>query len=269
MLKIAKNAFLGQYQVNWKWPSVASPDEWDPFKVIGPRGAGLSALFGHSHGTPRGVLVFVHPLEKSAKGFWLTQGHAAYYRRLGFHVVLFDLNGFGESTSCSFNFSGDVIAVGQHVKKLYPKLNIGLLGASFGAGWSIYVMARKNHPFVAAILEGAFAHVPERFQNTASFRALRGVTFPIWPLVERNHFPVGYAKRIKHHPKVLLLHAEEDRLIPAHHSQRLADAMLKSADVEIHLFKNTSHNMIFVDQPEEYTKRVLPFLNAAFDQRQN
>ena len=267
MLKIVKNAFLGQYQVSWKWPSVASPDEWDPFEVKGPRGARLSALFGHSHSAPRGVLVFVHPLNKSAKGFWLTHGHAAFYRRTGFHVVLFDLNGFGESNSCSFNFAGDVIAVGQHMKKLYPRLAIGLLGASFGAGWSIYVMARKNHPFKAAILEGAFAHVPEHFQNTVSFRTLRVITRPIWPLVERNHFPVGYAKRIKHYPKVLLLHGEEDRLVTVQHSQRLADAMAKTADVEMYPIKNAGHNMIFVEQPEEYSKKVLPFLSAAFNQK--
>ncbi|PHR25402.1 MAG: hypothetical protein COA37_00730 [Hoeflea sp.] len=269
MIGRVKKAFLGHYQVAWKWPTGALPSEWEPFAVRGPRGATLSALFGHSHTDPRGVLVFIHPLTKSAKGFWLTHGHAAFYRRAGFHVVLFDLNGFGESSSRSFDFSGDMIAVAQHTRGNYPGLEIGIVGASFGAGWAVYAMARRNHPFRAAILEGAFAHIPERLQNRVSYRTLRGITRSIWPLVERNHFPVGYAKRVKHHPKVLLLHAEEDNLIPVEHSQRLANAMAKSADVAIHPIKNSSHNMIFVDQPEEYAGKVLPFLHSAFDANQD
>jgi pimeloyl-ACP methyl ester carboxylesterase len=264
LLKAIKNLFLGHYQVAWKWPINALRSDWDSFEVIGPRETKLSALFGHSRGKPRGLLVFVHPLTKSAKGFWLTHGHAEFYRRIGFHVVLFDFNGFGESDSRGFNFSGDLIAVGHHMKAIYPRLDIGLIGASFGAGWAVYALARRNHPFSAAILEGAFAHIPEKLQKNTSFRILRGITWPIWPLVERNHFPVGYAKRMKHFPSILLLHAETDRLIPVHHSRRLADAMANRANVKVHHVDNANHNMIFVDRPEEYASRVLPFLNSVF-----
>lgn len=264
MFSVLKNTIFGRYQLEWKWSDSLLPSDWTTLTVAGPHGVKLSAILGVAKSKPRGVLVFAHPLTRAAKRYWLLNGQAEFYRKLGFHVVLFDFNGFGESHSHSFDFSGDINATGRHIKKRYPNLGVGLIGASFGAGWSVYALARKDHPYDTAILEGAFSHIPERYHHKIAYRTLRGLTRPIWPLIERNHFPVGYAKRIKNYPRVLLLHSINDQQISSFHSQRLQYAMADSAYVEFYQFENSKHNRIFIDQPDKYAAKVLPFLDSAF-----
>lgn len=95
----------------------------------------LAGLWGPAGGEAIGTLVLAHPMGKAAKGFLLRYGHADLFRKSGFHVLAFDANGFGASAAASFNYPGDILATGLWEQGRHPALAVGLVGASFGAGW--------------------------------------------------------------------------------------------------------------------------------------
>lgn len=111
---------------------------------------------------------------KAAKGFWLRYGHADLFRRSGYHVLLFDANGFGESEAKSFDYPTDILAAGRWAQDRQCELPVGLVGASFGAGWGLCSMAREGSPYRVAVLEAAIPTLPDFWRHyPAAYATLR------------------------------------------------------------------------------------------------
>ena len=112
--RLFKKPFFGRFMRPWRWPDGIDQGPWQRLSIASGSGARLAALLAEAH-TPeaKGAVLLAHPMGTAAKGFWLKQGHAELLRRAGYHVMLFDLNGFGESSSTTMDYPLDVLAAGQ------------------------------------------------------------------------------------------------------------------------------------------------------------
>jgi pimeloyl-ACP methyl ester carboxylesterase len=200
---------------------------------------------------------------KAAKGFWLRHGHADLLREAGFHVLAFDANGFGESEPASFDYPADIHAAGLWVQERYTSLPVGLVGASFGAGWGLCAMARAGSPFRAAVLEAAFTSLLEFWRHYPAAYAFLKTWQLLFPALERGLRPELEAANVVGSPRVLLVYGDADRYTPPAFGERLQRALANRAQAELCVLPGVDHTYAYRDARAAYTARVVPFLRGA------
>ncbi len=262
--RILRKPFFGRFEVPWSFPPGIDAASWERIAFRSGNGARLAGLWGAAGGEAKGTLVLAHPMGKAAKGFWLRHGHADLFRSAGYNVFLFDANGFGESEAVSFDYPADILAAGQWAQERQPALAVGLVGASFGAGWGLCSMAREGSPYRAAVLEGAFTTLPDFWRHYPVAYATLRMSQVVWPSMERNLRPEREAARVLGRPVVLLLYGDRDIYTPPAQGERLRRAFGSAADVEMQVFPGVDHTYAYRDAADAYAARVMPFLGAAF-----
>lgn len=263
--RILRKPFFGRFEVPWTWPESVDRTKWERLAFENPGGARLAGLWGAAEGDALASLVLAHPMGKAAKGFWLRHGHAELFRRAGFHVLAFDANGFGESEAVSFDYPADVLAAGLCAQARSPGLPVGLVGASFGAGWGLCSMARAGSPFGAAVLEGAFPTLPEFWRHYPVAHAVLKASQLVWPSMERSLRPEREAARVLGRPEVLLIHGGRDPYTPPEFGERLLRAFGDAARAELWVIPQAEHTYAYRDAREAYAARVIPFLARALE----
>jgi pimeloyl-ACP methyl ester carboxylesterase len=258
--RILRKPFFGRFEVPWTWPEGVDPSSWERVRFKNPSNATLAGLWGAAQGAARASLVLAHPMGKAAKGFWLRQGHADLFRRHGYNVLVFDANGFGESEPSSFDYPADVLAAGLWAQARAPMLAVGLVGASFGAGWGLCAMARAGSPFKVAVLEAAFPTLPDFWRHYPFAYAALRASQVLWPPMERNLRPEREAARVIGKPTVQLIYGDRDIYTPPAHGERLLRALGGTASVRMAVLPSVDHTYAYRDAAEDYTKLVLPLL---------
>ena len=261
--RLLRKPFFGRFEVPWNWPADVDETGWERVSFANPHGARLAGFWRDATAAPRGTLVLAHPMGKAAKGFWLKGGHAELFGR-DFNLLIFDANGFGESEASSFDYPADILAAGLWAQQRAPQRAVGLVGASFGAGWGLCSMARAGSPFRCAILEAAFPTLPEFWRHyPIAYAALRCSQI-FWPPLEANLRPEREARKIAGRPPMLLLYGDRDKYTPPAHGERLLAALQTSTDAELHVLEGVDHATALRDARERYIERVMPFLEGAF-----
>jgi uncharacterized protein len=258
--RLLRKPFFGRFEVPWSWPSAADESKWERVAFRNSRGARLAGIWGPAEGESLGTLVLVHPMGKAAKGFWLRYGHAGLFQRSHFNVLAFDANGFGESEAVSFDYPGDILAAGSWAQARTPELPIGLVGASFGAGWGLCSMARAGNPYRTAVLEAAFPTLAEFWRHYPMAHAALRASQLFWPSIERNLRPEREAPNVLGRPSVLLIYGDQDKYTPPAYGERLMRAFGGAARSEICVIPGVDHTYAYRDAPEIYAERVIPFL---------
>ncbi len=261
--RLLRKPFFGRFEVPWTWPSADESSKWERATFKNPCDVQLVGLWGPAKCKAIGTLVLSHPMGKAAKGFWLRNGHADLFRRSGFHVLLFDANGFGESEPASFDYPADVLAAGLWAQTRTPDHPIGLVGASFGAGWGLCSMARAGSPFRAAVLEAVFPTLPDFWRHYPFAYATLKISQLVWPSLEKNLRPEREASKLIGNPSVLLLYGDRDKYTPPAHGQRLMKSMQQTAKVQMCVFPGVDHTFAYRDAREDYVSHVIPFLSDA------
>jgi uncharacterized protein len=140
-------------------------------------------------------------------------------------------------------------------------LNVGLIGASFGAGWGLCAMAREGNPFKLAVLEAAFPTLPEFWKHYPVAHAALKASQIVWPGLERRLRPEREAAKVLGHPSVLLMYGDKDTYTPPEHGHRLLHAFSGAADAHIVVLPGVDHTFAFRDASHAYTDHVMPFLS--------
>lgn len=86
-------------------------------------------------------------------------------RQNGYNVLVFDINGFGESTHGNFSYFEDIVAISIKAKELTPNLQIGYHGISLGGQWATIAFTDISHEYNFAIIESAAATLDEFWIN--------------------------------------------------------------------------------------------------------
>jgi uncharacterized protein len=261
--RLLRKPFFGRFEVPWMWPSSAVESAWERVTFQSGNGARLVGLWGSSDSEPIGSLVLAHPMGKAAKGFWLRHGHADLFRNSGFNVLAFDANGFGESEAASFDYPADILAAGLWTRDRHPGLPVGLVGASFGAGWGLCSMARDASPYRAAVLEAAFPNLPEFWRHYPfAYVALR-LSQVVRPSFERDLRPESDAARVVGNPSVLFIYGDPDKYTPPDNGERLQRALDGVAKSDLLVLPGIGHALAYRDAPGEYAEAVIPFLRES------
>lgn len=199
-------------------PLARAPDVHE--RTVDVPGARLSVLHLQRPGA-RGVVFFLHGNAGNLQG-WFSD--ADLYRDAGFDLVMPDYRGFGKSTgriTSAQELREDVRAVWSQVAPQYRGRKVVLYGRSLGTGLAAdlaqELSARGQAPDLTVLVS-----------PYTSFRALAAEFYPWvpgallrYPLETEKHLPgIG--------GPVLLVHAEQDRLIGAHHAQRLRQVLPSS-----------------------------------------
>ena len=253
--RMLKYPFQGQVGSAWRWPKSVPADGWDKVSIPHPAGATLSGVFGVAEGDPKGTLLLAHPLGRRAKGFWLSYGHAAYFRERGFHVLAMDFNGFGESPDATFDFPLDVLAAHDWLRGNHPGLACGAVGSSFGGAWILCAMARRKL-FDAALIESTFPKLMDYWRSYPLPHATLRLSSLVMPKLERSMRPEHAAGHIKDRQPVVLLYSRTDTHTPLAHGETLRAALSQSTDVELLIAKDAKHTHIFRDDRAMYDQAV-------------
>lgn len=224
LYRLLKKPFFGRYMVRWQNPLIEEQRrEWQPVTAASRSGATVRGLFAPSRadaGPPKATIVLGHPMSKEAKGYFLKNGYTDLLRRHGYHVLVFDLNGFGESGHGNFSYFEDIVAIGNAVLARTPELPLGYFGISLGGQWATIAFADPHHPYDFAIVESAATTLDEFWVRfPAAHRALRLLTW-LLPAFARTINMVERIKEARGLKSLLLIYSEADAWVPVEMGRR-------------------------------------------------
>lgn len=262
--RILKLPFFGRFMVTWQNPlREEERKEWQGVSAKSKSGAIIKGLLGRSRlPHAKATIVLGHPMGKEAKGYFLKSGYANRLREDGFHVLVFDMNGFGESTHGNFSYFEDVIAVGRLAVELTPTLPIGYHGVSLGGQWATIAFADNEHVYSFAIVESAATSLEEFWINyPVAYTVLKtmGVFLPVY---RKRILMVERIKEAKHLKSLLLIYSHSDKLTPV----KMGERFHANSPVETELWtvSNAGHAQIMKsDHREEYIAKALGYFNRA------
>ncbi len=192
--------------------------------------------------------------------------------RAGNSVLLFDFRGCGNSDdgpqSLAHNEQQDLKGAIEWVRRRCPQARIGVVGFSMGASVATLVVA--DEPAVeAVVLDSPFSTVRDVISS-----AYRRYKLPVRPLIDLADLatklrygytfaevaPVEAISRIAPRP-VLLLHGDQDRIIPVSHGYQMYAAA--GDPKELVIFPGADHcGGYFADRPA-YIAKVAGFFAEA------
>lgn len=159
---------------------------------------------------PDGVVFFLHGNSGNLKQWFVDVG---VYRRANLDLVMFDYRGYGKSSgriASEAQLHADVEAVWQSVAARYRGKRIVVYGRSLGSGLAAQ-WAAQHQPALTILVS------PYR-----SMAALAALHYP-WVPGAVLRYPLRSDEAVgRIHERVLLLHGDQDRLIPLAHAQALA-----------------------------------------------
>lgn len=260
--QLFKKPFFGRFVRPWRWPEAADQDQWQRMRFTSENGATLAALLGPAHtATAKGAVLMSHPMGVVAKGFWMKYGHSELLRQAGYHVMVFDLNGFGESTSTTMDYPLDVLAAGKALQAYYPDLPVAVLGASMGAAMSVCAMAQPDHPFKAAVLESAFPTLLHFWRRYPVPKWGIQLSKLLYPAGERSLRPTYAAEHLVGSPNLLMIYGESDELTPVEDGKLLWRALQQKTKAEFWQVAGAEHTHAYAAQPAAYARKVIGFLD--------
>lgn len=187
-----------------------------------PSSGFLSGFWFPASETPRGAVLMVHPWLHWGQGFLHRRGRIEALRQAGYHVLTFDLGGFGHSAPTGPGFyDRDIEDALLFLRERAGDLPIHLWGVSAGGAWSHPVLSRLD------IVHGiVFEDVPQSLLRWSSRMTPQG-----WPcylffqhvlprayryLDQRFHAPFLKARAVTY------IGCEQDEGAPIRETRRLA-----------------------------------------------
>ncbi|XP_034418599.1 lysophosphatidylserine lipase ABHD12-like [Cyclopterus lumpus] len=183
----------------------------------------------------------------------------------GYHVLSLDYRGFGDSTGepSEDGLTIDALFLYHWVKK-QSRGPVCLWGHSLGSGVATNTAAKaqeQGSAVDALILEAAFTTIGEVVVNyplTKIYMFLPGFESLLRSIVERNNIVFASDKNVKALTcPLLILHAEDDDIVPYHMGQKLYEISLQAkkesnTDVRVEMISYSatlgfSHNNIYLD----------------------
>jgi pimeloyl-ACP methyl ester carboxylesterase len=265
--KLFKKPFFGRFMKPWRWPENIDRSQWQRLEIASTSGARISALLARAHiykgkrQQPKGAVLMCHPMGVVAKGFWLKYGHAEMLRKAGYHVMVFDLNGFGESTSTTMDYPLDVLAAGLELQAQFPELPVAVYGSSMGAAMSVCAMAQQDHPFKVAILESAFPTLLHFWSRYPVPKLGIKLSKLIYPKGERSLRPLHAAQDLVGTPNMLMIYGEADVFTPVKDGKLLFNVLNTKTQVDFWSVPKAEHTHAFRTAPNEYQAKVIEFLD--------
>jgi len=260
--KLLKKPFFGKFMVKWRSPlTEVEQNEWERFAVKSKSGSLIQGMFAKTtEQISKGTIVLGHPMGKEAKGYFLKRNYTHLLRENGFNTIVFDINGFGESSHGNFSYFDDITAVSNKAKEITPDLPIGYHGISLGAMYSTVSFSDSNHKFDFAIVESSSTTLAEFWsQFPFAYRVLKTISV-VMPKYEKKIDFKERIKEVKYLQSILFIYSESDSWVPVEMGKILQENTNVSS--EFWLAKAAEHAEVMKSSDKEaYQKRILEFFN--------
>ncbi len=258
--KILKKPFFGSFMVEWKNPLTEEQrKEWKLIETQSKSGGTIKALFANARQTaPKATIILGHPMGKEAKGYFLKNGYSDLLLDNGYNVVVFDINGFGESTHGNFSYFEDIVAISQKAKELTPNLPIGYHGISLGGMWATISFADETHGYDFAIIESAATSLEEFWIHfPMAYKVLKVMDW-IMPKYQQKIRMIDRIKEAKKLKSILFIYSQADNWTTVSMGERfLKNSPIKS---ELWTVTNAKHaSIIKSNHSEEYKQKILNY----------
>ncbi len=142
-------------------PPPESLAPFEPFAIPRSDGRGeLAATWFPAPGPPRGAVLLAHPWLEWGQAYFYRRGRIEALREAGYHVLTFDLSGFGGSAPPGAFWDRDLEDALTALRSRAPGLPLGFWGVSSGGYWG-HVLMSRHRPFRAAVFEDVSPHLLE------------------------------------------------------------------------------------------------------------
>ena len=194
-------------------------------------------------------------------------------RKLGYNALVIDQRAHGESEGITISFGINERKDCQRwafyaAKRFGPDIPLILSGLSMGAATVLMVSELELPESVCAIIADSPYSTPKAILE----KVCQDRRYPLFlcrPLISLSAFLYGKfninactAKEAVRHAKVpiLLIHGEDDRLVPWTMSQEIA--LSSASPVTLEVFPDAGHGLCYVNDPRKYEQAVVSFLNT-------
>ena len=199
-------------------------------------------------------------------------GHALS-RRLGYNALVIDQRAHGESEGVTISFGVNERLDCQRWAKYAaarfgPDVPLILSGLSMGAATVLMASELELPESVCAIIADSPYSTPKAILE----KVCADHRYPLFfcrPLISLSAFLFGKfhinactAKDAVRHAKVpiLLIHGEDDRLVPWEMSQEIA--LHCASPVTVEIFPDAGHGLCYVNDPRKYEHAIVSFLST-------
>jgi predicted alpha/beta-fold hydrolase len=269
LFKILKKPFFGKYMVKWINPmSAVEKEKWVSHQIESKSGGKIATLFSKSQHETKATIILGHPMGKEAKGFFIKNGYSDLYKNNGFDVVLFDFNGFGESTFGNFSYFEDIVAVSQFAKKSNPNLPILYHGVSLGGQMSTIAYADKTHTIDYAIIESAATSLEEFWLSYPSaYRFLKLFYFFV-PKYRKKLLMIERIKEAINVKSLLFIYSHTDKWTPVWMGEKFKEN--SPIPSELWAVEEARHTKIMDSKHQlEYKIKITDYFNQSLKNHQN
>jgi uncharacterized protein len=192
-------------------------------KFIEVQGAKLNALHLRLP-NPKAIVLFLHGNGGSLDNWFV---NTDFYRSMNVDLMMIDYRGYGKSSgsiTSEQQLHGDVANAFEFIKTEYPDLPIVLIGRSLGTGLAAQLYASLPLPVRPRlmILVSPFSSLKELAAKHFAFVPYVLLRYQMRSDLALESLDGKDTGPGKPRAEVLLLHGDQDRLIPIEHSQRLA-----------------------------------------------
>nr|WP_315153389.1 alpha/beta hydrolase [uncultured Flavobacterium sp.] len=262
MYKLIKKAFFGRYMVKWQNPlTIEQQKEWDSIKIKSKSGGTIYGLFAKAlTENVKATIVLGHPMGKEAKGYFLKNGYTDLLRQNGYNTLVFDINGFGESTHGNFSYFEDIVAIGIEASILTPKIPIGYFGISLGGQWATIAFADKTHKYDFAIIESAATSLDDFWIHFPfAYKTLK-ILNVFMPKFKKKIKMEERIKESKHLKSLLLIYSKTDDWTPVKMGKKFKNN--SPVPTELWIVENAKHaNIMKSEYKAEYEKKIISYFN--------
>jgi pimeloyl-ACP methyl ester carboxylesterase len=251
--------------IKWENPlSDEDQDKWIPFRIKSKSGALIKGLSMPAASPARATIVLGHPMGKDAKGYFLKNGYGPLYHHCGLNVIVFDFNGFGESTFGNFSYFEDIAAVGEFAADQHPSLPLFYHGISMGGQWGTVAFAH-DHPYDFALLESIPTTLDEFWiKYPVPYRVLKLLYF-FMPAYARKVRMIDRISELNRIRSLLLIYSETDMYTPVSMGERFKK--MSNKPVELWTVPHAEHAKIIKSYHKaEYEEKLIAFIEDCLHQ---
>ncbi len=197
-----------------------------------------------------------------------------FYHDAGINLFLIDHQAAGESEGKYISFGvkeyPDALQWLHFINTTFGSdIKIILHGVSMGAATVNLMCGDASLPdnVIFAVSDCSFTSPYELFKHS-----LKNAHWPVYPLLTgidiTNRLTQGFSfedcptpiEAVKYsHTPTLFIHGKRDNFVPWHMSEELYKSS-SAEDKELYMIDNASHCACYLKEPEEYTKRILSFI---------
>lgn len=249
-----------------------------PYEAVTVTASDGKKLFGRYYHTADGAPVQIqfHGYRGSAMRDFC--GGTAFARKLGHNALVVDQRSHGHSDGNTITFGVreryDCLSWANYAYERFGKdTPLILSGVSMGATTVLMASDLALPETVCGIIADCPYSSPRDIiaKVAGEFGLPRKAAAALCSLGAwlYGHFKVsdGSALESVRHTKlpILLLHGDEDQLVPCHMSKEIYDAC--ASDKELQTFPGASHGMSYLEDPQRYEKVVGDFLSRCLRRR--